>query len=253
MNSFLFHNRDFFQRLSNDNDNHLGIPSGFEILKVLTHYQFVKDSKIQISRVYKAWLRVINVFFCDQIQFSSISIDVNNEKIEEIKGTIPISEEEEEGSNVELFKNIKKSHKEEIDVNNPIKINENKKRKQGVYDNPTDHSKAFFSKGVSFKDLGDDELSFEKNKPRSKSNNLERSFTLESETNSEALDLDFLRNWLQTVLENLNEHMTKKKLKNLIENKENIVFFNEDLINNEEVIYIYIIKFINYIFIFFYY
>ena len=232
---------DFFSNLSIENGNFLDLSSSFEILKVLTHYQFVNDQRLQITIIHKTWLHILGTLFCDQIQFSSIHFEdsANNDNYElknnfESKNTI--FEEEDENNATEPAENFTDPSikiLDGIDINNPIQINANKKRKQGVHDNQKERQKYYTSKGVSFKDIDNPPLDIMKD--RSRNISFDRSLTFESEVNSETLDMEFLSLWIQSILVNLAEHMPGKQLKKLIAKKDSIRFFNEDLLDDEVI------------------
>lgn len=228
--SFIFKKAEFFSNISLENGNFMGIPSSFEILKVVTHYQFVNDQKLQVTLVYKTWLHILNILFCDQIQFSSIHFETpaNMENFES-KNTIYEEEDENENELPETLTTQSIKLLDEIEINNPIQINANKKRKHGVHDSQKERPK-YYGKGVSFKEMPEDSPS----RPRVIS--FDRSVTFESDINNEALDLEFVSGWIQSILTNLAEHMPLRQLKKLISKKDEIRFFNEDLLNDEEVI-----------------
>lgn len=237
LTNFLFKKLDFFQKISNENNILVGIPSIFEILKVFTHYNILNDQKLQINLIFKTWVHILDIIFCNQIKFSSIFFDPPpNEIIIESKNTI--YEEDNENEYFEEDDNTKSEIKtlEEIEINNPIKIDTSKKRKKGVHEGSKKDQKFINSiKGVSFKDIKDDDSSFEKPKDRSRATTFERSFTFESDLKDEALDAEFLQTWIQSILTNLNEHMNTKELKKIIYNKESIRFLNEELVEENDV------------------
>lgn len=241
LTNFLFKKLDFFTKISNENNIFVGIPSIFEILKVFNHYNILNDQKLQINLIFKTWVHIIDVIFCNQMKFSSIFFDPPaTETIIESKNTI--YEEDNENEYFEDDDNTKSEIKtlEEIEINNPIKIDTSKKRKKGVHQGSKKDQKFINSlKGVSFKDIKDDD-SFEKSKERSRATTFDRSFTFESDLKDEALDADFLQTWIQNILTNLNEHMSSKELKKIIYNKENIRFFNEELFEDNDVIFLLI-------------
>ena len=198
-------------------------------MKVLNHYQFVNEKKLQVSQIIKTWVHVLSILFCDQIQFSSIHFEEPSES----KSTI-YEEDEDENDNIEIV-NPSLKIIDEIEINNPILINTNKKRKQGVHENQKERHNIFGSKGVvSFKEIDDSPIE-KRNNQRSSAATIDRILTIDTDGKDEAFGSEFLNIWVQSILFNLSEHFQPKKFIKTILKKEGITFFNEDLLNDEEV------------------
>lgn len=227
---------DLFSKVSNENNILIGIPSLFESLKIFNHYKFITEQKLQINLIFKTWVHMLDILFCDQIQFCSIFFETQKDNFDS-KNTI--YEEDNEHENITSSEGISQQNLEEINVSNPIKSskNINIKRKKGFNETMKRDQKFLNTlKGVSFKDVketSNSSLENEKNRARP---TFDRSLTIDSELlTNESFDAEFMSSFLQAILNNLNDYLSSKELMKMIYNKYDIRFFNEDLLDDDEV------------------
>ncbi len=157
------------------------------------------------------------------MQFSSINFENPSENLD---WQFTINEEDLENEIVENESDFAIENIEEIVINNPIKIDTNKRRKQGVQ-----KDKLYNNIALSFKEVNEKDK--EKNEEKYCEKDENKTVTFDRNLTSEALDLEFFSGWVQGILSNLNEGNIRKQLKRIILKKEIISFFNEELLDNE--------------------